>query len=133
VVPDRPRKSSGSETTYERDLATPEEVEAGITALAAEVWEWCEGARQLGRSVTLKLRYADFRQVTRSRTLAAPIASGRDLTELTLGLLRGLYPLDRKVRLLGVTVSGFDAPGFGPPGLAASGLAAPAQASLDLG
>jgi len=111
VVPDRPRKSSGSETTYARVLATPEEVEAGVAALAGEVWAWCGERRQYGRSVTLKLRYADFRQVTRSRTLAVPIADGAVLAGLALELLRGLYPLERGVRLLGVTVSGFDLPG----------------------
>ncbi|HEY8613335.1 MAG TPA: DNA polymerase IV, partial [Roseomonas sp.] len=108
VVPDRPRKSSGSETTYERDLASAAEVEDGIKALADEVWGWCERTGQLGRTVTLKLRWADFQQVTRSRTLAGPVASRAELTGVALDLVRGLFPLARKVRLLGVTVSGFD-------------------------
>ena len=42
VRPDRPRKSAGSETTYPRDLGDPREVEAGVEALADEVWAWCE-------------------------------------------------------------------------------------------
>jgi DNA polymerase-4 len=111
VVPDRPRKSSGSETTYPRDLAEPAEVEAGIEALAGEVWAWCEGAGALGRTVTVKLRYADFTTLTRSRSCAAPVDSRAALTGLALELVRGLYPLARKVRLLGVTVSGFGGAG----------------------
>jgi DNA polymerase-4 len=109
VVPDRPRRSSGSETTYDRDLASPEEVEDGIEALAGEVWDWCERTGQLGRTVTVKLRWADFQQVSRSRTLAGSVASRGELIGVALDLLRALYPLARKVRLLGVTVSGFEA------------------------
>jgi DNA polymerase IV len=75
VRPDRPRKSAGSETTYPRDLGDPREVEAGIQALADEVWAWCERAGAFGRTVTVKVRYADFRTLTRSRTGAGPIAS----------------------------------------------------------
>ncbi|MBP0495506.1 DNA polymerase IV [Roseomonas indoligenes] len=122
VVPDRPRKSSGSETTYDRDLATPGEVEVGLLALADEVWDWCERSGTLGRSVTVKLRYSDFRQITRSRTLPAPVASGADLRQVSLTLLRATFPLARPVRLLGVTVSGF-----------AADAGDPAQPSLDLG
>jgi DNA polymerase-4 len=107
VTPDRPRKSSGSETTYPRDLADPAEVEAGVEALAVEVWEWCEKAGALGRTVTLKLRYADFQQLTRSRSSAEPIASRAALVGTALDLVRGLFPLPKKVRLLGVTVSNF--------------------------
>ncbi|WP_408639596.1 DNA polymerase IV [Roseomonas populi] len=122
VVPDRPRKSSGSETTYDRDLATPGEVEAGLLALADEVWEWCERTGSFGRSVTIKVRYSDFRQITRSRTLPSPIVGNAELRQMALALLRGTFPLPRPVRLLGVTVSGFEA-----------GTEPPAQPSLDLG
>jgi DNA polymerase-4 len=45
VVADRPRKSSGSETTFERDLTAPEEIEAGVEAMADDVWSWCEKTR----------------------------------------------------------------------------------------
>src|SRR6202049_2121066 len=45
VVPDRPRKSSGSETTFSNDLTHPAEIEAGVQAMADEVWSWCEKAQ----------------------------------------------------------------------------------------
>ena len=108
VVPDRPRKSTGSETTYPRDLETPAEVEAGVEALAGEVWAWCERTGALGRTVTVKLRYADFRALTRSRTASAPVGSREALAGAAVALVRGLFPLEKPVRLLGVTVSGFD-------------------------
>ena len=109
--PDRPRKSAGSETTYPRDLGTAEEVEAGVEALADEVWGWCERTGAFGRTVTVKLRYADFRTLTRSRTGAGPIASGAALAGAAIELVRGLFPPERKVRLLGVAVSGFGTEG----------------------
>ncbi|WP_240046515.1 DNA polymerase IV [Paracraurococcus ruber] len=108
VRPDRPRKSSGSETTYAQDLRDPAQVEDGIRALAAEVWAWCDTHRWSGRTVTLKLRYADFRTLTRSRTRAAAIAGQNDLTAIAIDLARGLFPLAKPVRLLGVTISTAD-------------------------
>ena len=107
--PDRPRKSAGSETTYPRDLGDPGEVEAGIQALADEVWAWCERTGAFGRTVTVKLRYADFRTLTRSRTGAGPVASRPALAGAAVELVRGVFPLEKRVRLLGVAVSGFGA------------------------
>ena len=111
VLPDRPRKSAGSETTYARDLGDPREVEAGVEALADEVWAWCERTGTFGRTVTVKLRYADFRTLTRSRTGAEPVASRAALAGAAVELVRGVFPLEKRVRLLGVAVSGFEAGG----------------------
>jgi len=108
VNPDRPRKSAGSETTYDRDLATPAEVEAATAALADEVWAWCAKHDMHGRTVTVKLRYADFHTLTRSRTAPEPVATHAALEQTAIALLRGLYPLEKGVRLLGVTVSAFE-------------------------
>jgi DNA polymerase IV len=109
VQPDRPRKSAGSETTYPHDLGDPREVEAAIEALADEVWGWCEKTGTFGRTVTVTLRYADFRTLTRSRTGTGPIASRSALVAAAVALVRGVFPLEKKVRLLGVAVSGFGA------------------------
>jgi nucleotidyltransferase/DNA polymerase involved in DNA repair len=62
VVPNRPRKSSGSETTFANDLTDPAGIEAGVLAMADQVWTWCEKANAFGRTVTIKIKYADFRQ-----------------------------------------------------------------------
>jgi impB/mucB/samB family C-terminal domain len=77
VLPDRPRKSAGSETTYPKDLETTGEIETAIGALADEVWAWCERTRSFGRKVTVKLRYADFRMLTRSRSSTSRSPTGR--------------------------------------------------------
>jgi len=108
VTPDRPRKSSGSETTFDKDLIEPDEVERGVLAMAEDVWRWCERTGGRGRSVTVKARYADFQTVTRSRTLKAQVADRATLDATVLALIRTLYPLRAGIRLLGVTLSHFE-------------------------
>src|SRR4029450_4388127 len=76
VVPNRPRKSVGSETTFMEDLGRQAEVEQGVASVLDDVWSYCERTGVLGRTVTVKIKYADFQIVTRSRTLNAPATSG---------------------------------------------------------
>jgi DNA polymerase-4 len=108
VVADRPRKSSGSETTFARDLIASIEIEAGVQAMADEVWTWCDKAQAFGRTVTVKVKFADFQQVTRSRSFPAMIARHDLLRRASVELVRTLLPTTKGVRLLGVTVSNFD-------------------------
>ena len=117
VSPDQPRKSSGSETTFVKDLTAPADVEAGVRAMAADVWRWCEKSGMRGRTVTVKARYADFRQVTRSRTVRQPVDGHAMLDDLALNLIRTLYPLRAGIRLIGVTLSTFDDPQTDEPEL----------------
>ncbi len=115
VKPNRERKSAGSETTFFEDLVTSEAVEGGVRDVVEHVWPRLEKARAFGRTVTLKIKYADFRQITRSKSYAAPVAD-RDLLEATsLELARGIFPLEKGVRLLGVTLSNLAEP---QPGVA---------------
>lgn len=64
-----------------------------------------------GRTVTLKVKFADFQQITRSRTLGAPVASASQLTHIALELLASLMPAANAVRLLGVTLSSLEEEG----------------------
>jgi DNA polymerase-4 len=98
----------GSETTFERDLTAPAEIAAGTEAMADEVWAWCEKANAFGRTVTVKVKFADFRLVTRSRSYPTVIARHDLLRQASLELVRSLLPTAMSVRLLGVTVSNFD-------------------------
>jgi DNA polymerase-4 len=117
VSPHRQRKSSGSETTFAKDLTAPGEVEAGVCGQADEVWAWCEKVRAYGRTVTVKIKYADFRQVTRSRTSLTPISDQATLRAMGIDLVRSVYPLKKGIRLLGVTLSNFDGAAEEPPQL----------------
>ena len=64
--------------------------------------------RDLGRTVTVKVKFADFHQVTRSRSLPTPIARRDLLRQLSVELVRSVLPAAKGVRLIGVTVSNFD-------------------------
>jgi DNA polymerase IV len=109
VEPDRVRKSSGSETTFNRDLTEPAEIEAGVLEMAADVWGWCEKAQAFGRTVTVKVKYADFQQITRSRSVSGLVDTRVLLDELSLALIRSVLPTPKGIRLVGVTVSNFEA------------------------
>lgn len=105
VVPNRERKSSGSETTFSEDLRRPDEIETGVIAMADDVWTWCEKTGSYGHSVTVKIKYADFRIVTRSKTLTAPIRTQALLREIGCELVRTVYPVATGIRLIGVSIS----------------------------
>jgi DNA polymerase-4 len=114
VVPDRPRKSVGSETTFMQDLGRPAEIEQGVVAVLDDVWSYCARTGMAGRTVTVKIKYADFQIVTRSRTLDQPVASREALERTSLDLVRSIFPLEKRVRLLGVSLSNLDRPGGQP-------------------
>lgn len=108
VNPDRTRKSSGSETTFASDLTDPDAIEAGVAAMADEVWAWCEKTGSRGRTVTVKVKWADFQQSTRSRSLSEPVASREALRDVSRLLVRSLYPPSLGVRLVGVNLSNLE-------------------------
>ncbi|MCP3731344.1 DNA polymerase IV [Sphingomonas sp. MG17] len=108
VDPNRERKSSGSETTFDRDLTEPAEIEAGVLRMADDVAAWCESRSMFGRTVTVKAKFADFRQVTRSRTRTQPWREADQLRRASVDLIRSLYPLTKGIRLVGVIVSNFE-------------------------
>jgi DNA polymerase-4 len=78
-----------------------------LKPLVDKVWRHCEDKEACGRTVTLKVKFADFELITRSRTLPASIESRSSLESVTLDLLRIVFPLEKAVRQLGVSVSGF--------------------------
>jgi DNA polymerase IV len=105
VTPDRPRRSSGSETTFAVDLTAPADIEAGVRAMADDVWAWCEKHQVCGQTVTVKIKYADFRHVTRSRTLQTPVATREQLQGISVSLVQSVYPVKMGIRLVGVSLS----------------------------
>lgn len=105
VNPNQERKSIGSETTFRTDLTSYEACMAELHGLIDTVARHCERRGILGKTVTLKLRYADFQTITRSRTISRPVGDAGSLRETVALLLNGLMPLPQGVRLLGVTLS----------------------------
>ncbi len=110
VDPNRSRKSSGSETTFDRDLTEPAEIQAGVSRMADDVWRWCEARQAFGRTVTVKVKYADFQQITRSRRQSAAITTRVALHRLSVELISSVLPAQKGIRLVGVTVSNFVQP-----------------------
>lgn len=75
VVPNRIRKSLGAETTFEADTADREVLLGELEQVCEEVWRRLVRHKFRGRTVVLKLKFDDFRQITRSRTLSRPVDS----------------------------------------------------------
>nr|WP_261344091.1 DNA polymerase IV [Aquisphaera giovannonii] len=111
VLADRVRKSIGAETTFAADLFTPDEAREALRPLVEKVWNYREGSTIQARTLTLKVKYSDFRTVTRSRTDHAPFASTAAIEAALHELLGPLFPVERGIRLLGVTLSSFDTEG----------------------
>ncbi len=108
VVAHRDAKSSSSETTYATDLESVDEMKAELARLARETAEWLEKRRLAGRTVTIKVRYADFKTVTRSHTLSRPTSDADVISSWAVELLSRTQAGARKVRLLGARVSGLE-------------------------
>ncbi len=114
VKPDRIRKSIGAEATFTADLAEYDALAEALQPILDKLWRHCETARLGGRTVTLKVKFADFVQITRSRSLPEPIGARDALARVSLSLLAGLFPLRKPVRLLGVSLSSLEAPQAAP-------------------
>jgi DNA polymerase-4 len=109
VVADQPRKSLGAETTFAHDLLAWEEVAPALEPLFVKLWAAYSRHGLTARTVTVKIKYANFRQITRSRSCNEAISTRAAFEQLSLDLLQPQFPPPRGVRLLGVTLSNFDA------------------------
>jgi DNA polymerase-4 len=105
VEPDQRVKSIGHEETFSRDRHGVAELRPEVVRLAESVATRLRGAGVVGRTVTIKVRFTDFRTVTRSITLPAPVDTGPEVARAAKELLEALDP-PAGVRLLGVHVSG---------------------------
>jgi DNA polymerase-4 len=107
VRADRVRKSIGAENTFSVDLFSFEAAQEALLPIIDKVWSHCEGTGARGRTVTLKVKYTDFQQLTRSRSLGGAIEERAAFEQICFDLLRGQFPVTRGIRLLGVSLSTF--------------------------
>lgn len=105
VRADRERKSVGAEDTFASDLFDLESARKELAPLVGKVWRYCEARSIQGRTVTLKVKFADFQQITRSRTIGGVIEAETDLATVSGTLLDQVFPVTKGIRLLGVTLS----------------------------
>lgn len=105
VRADRVRKSVGAETTFSRDLTSFDEMKAELALLIDKVWRYCAGTGVRARTVTLKVKFADFQIITRSRTSVAPVTDCSMFASISAELLAAQFPMRKGVRLIGVSLS----------------------------
>jgi DNA polymerase-4 len=105
VRADRVRKSVGAENTFSTDLFVLGEARDALQPIIEKVWHHCETTGTWGRTVTLKVKYVDFHQITRSLTCDAPLATQAALAQVSYALLQPVFPVQKGIRLLGVTLS----------------------------
>jgi DNA polymerase IV len=108
---DRPRKSVGAENTFFRDLVSPTELTEALDGIIDTVWPRIENSESRGRTVTLKLRYNDFHTITRAKSFLEPVLDRAQFTQAAHDLLLALCPVEKPIRLLGLTLSGLEQPG----------------------
>ena len=113
VTPDRERKSISTESTFETDLAGSEEIHEHVRQIGEELLRRMQKKNICGRTLTLKVKYADFRQITRSRSLTRCIHDDETLLQLARELTTEILPTPLGIRLLGLGVSNLDTPTAG--------------------
>ena len=108
VLPDRIRKSVGSENTFDTDLETLAQLQNGLAPLIKDVWQYTQRSHAYGRTISLKVKYADFHQITRSKSSLSPIMEENIFEKMAYNLLEQIIPLPKSVRLLGISLSNLE-------------------------
>ena len=113
VRANRIRKSVGGERTFFENITDPDQLRETLDSIVDIVWERIERAGKPGqpvhgRTVTLKLRYADFQTLTRARSVATRVAGKAMFAEIGHALLAEMMPLPQPVRLMGLTLSSLE-------------------------
>jgi DNA polymerase IV len=109
VEPFSERKSVGTELTYEKDLTTRFEIIAELYKIEKELMERMENAGAAGKTIIVKIKFADFRQITRSKTLQNYIRDFDTLHREVTMIRRSMKLEGEKIRLLGVSISNLEA------------------------
>ncbi|MDR1671042.1 MAG: DNA polymerase IV [Alistipes sp.] len=106
VEPFHIRKSIGAEETYVHDLDDGRLLAGKLRTLAEEVWRRVSRHEFFGRTVTLKVKYADFTQITRSHTPGGFVTDFEVFWSAARGLLEGVDFREKPIRLMGLSVGG---------------------------
>ncbi len=132
VEADRETKSIGQEETFPRDVADGEMLRREVLRMAERVGSRLRDHRLAGRTVTIKVRFPDFRTITRSTTVPEPVSASAEIARQALALLEKV-DVTGGIRLLGVTMSNLTSPAaqqgslFGEPATPETGV----QSTID--
>ncbi|MFZ9394956.1 MAG: DNA polymerase IV [Erythrobacter sp.] len=101
----RERKSVGGERTFSEDISSGPALRETLDGIVEIVWDSIQRCEAQGRTVTLKMKYTDFQNVTRARTLDRPVVDKHEFARIARALLDELLPLPLPIRLMGLTLS----------------------------
>ena len=110
VQVNRETKSVGAEDTFQEDLETSEQMMIQLERIASMVGDRLQKRQLYGKTITLKIKYSDFRQITRSQSLTLAVNDVGRITEVIRNLLEAAFRPGDKVRLLGISLSNFEDP-----------------------
>lgn len=106
VIPDSPEKSIGNEETFARDVDDPQVIAAELLRLSQKVAARARSRGLAGRTVAVKIRFADFSTITRSRTLVSPTDIAQEIYATAHELYAALGLQRVRIRLVGVRLEG---------------------------
>ena len=107
VQPHRETKSLAAEDTFAQDLTTIEEMESELDRIAQLVCDRLAKKNLKGRTITLKVKYNDFKQITRNKSFPNPVGDLETISATAKQLLANTFDNDQQVRLLGISLSNF--------------------------
>lgn len=108
VKPHRERKSIGVENTFTENIQEDLVLWEKARGLLDELWRRVQKKESVGRTLSLKIRFADFSTHSRNKTIENGIQTNKQLMNLAVELFNQFLPLEMGVRLLGFSLSGFD-------------------------
>ena len=108
VNPNRERKSIGAETTFEKDITNVILLQEKLLSVIDRLHERAKKVNKFGYTVTLKIKYSDFSQITRSKTLVDQILTIKTMKKIANSLLNKIENIDKGVRLIGFSISNFE-------------------------
>jgi len=108
VMAHRERKSIGAESTFMDDKNTLDALNESLQAIAQEVARRVEKQHSSGRTITLKIKFSNFTQITRNHSFLTPVSDYESIISSAKYLLQEAFKADMSVRLLGITLSNLD-------------------------
>jgi DNA polymerase-4 len=106
VTPNQAEKSIGAERTFEADIDDPEEILAQILDLSNKVAKRLRAANYFSRTITIKVRFADFTSVTRSKSLPSSTDLATEIYATSKSLFEAMHLQRARIRLVGVRATG---------------------------
>ena len=110
VNPERVRKSFGKERTFEEDLTNIEDIYVVLQNITDMLWSDLQKTGVKGKTLTIKIKYADFQQITRSKTFHENVETDTQIFATAKEIIDSVFVSGNRIRLLGITLSNLKQP-----------------------